>query len=601
MGRHTRRSSLKKKIIFSILWVGLATGIFGFSLAYFIGKFSLTQVIGANFKKLAEVTSDNIESTIQLRMEEAKLIASSNAIQTTVEDSNAFYEGSTDEEVRQRLLEVEDRWVNAQGVNAYLLEVLNNRATTYLEQFSYKGSVKRTPLLMYVTNERGAVVAATQKPTHYYYGETPWWKLTFLKGKGRFYISDLVNNPDAKTKTIRLSAPVKKGERAIGVLTILYDEDTFFYTVKTSKIGKTDLTMIASSDGKLLYSPKPFPGLIDLPKELTSSIFSDHPGWSTTLKDIRFPGKEAITGFAPIPVTFSLGGENFGGKKWYVFTSQDPKETYAPIYTLLQWMIFIGLAGSGVLGFLGFVAAKRIVKPIEELQRGAERIGEGDLNYRIHLETGDEIQDLANKFNEMTYKVKLAHIGLEEQVKERTKELEKQKKELFVLYSIASALNKSLHLDEMLQETLKRLLELTDADSGLFWLSSDLKGENFSVAATRDLRPDLPKYGNLLKFIDHVGTIILKSGSFWSSENLSVDERVCNLPFWDFSFMSTMGIPLVSKGKVLGVCYLFFRNIHALTTKETNLLSSLGTQMGISIEHSHLFAKHILKQIEDEN
>ncbi len=384
------------------------------------------------------------------------------------------------------------------------------------------------------------------------------------------------------------------------MVTLVYDVENFLGTISTSKIGKTDLAMIASSDGQLLFSPSPDTFPKSLSKGLARTIISDRPGWSTTTEDLRYSGEDAITGFAPVLITFNLGPENFGGKNWHVFTSQDPKETYAPMVTLIQWLVFIGIAGAGVLGFLGFVAANRIVKPLEVLQRGTERIGEGDLSYRIHLETGDEIEDLAKKFNEMTYKVKLAHIGLEEQVKERTKELEQQKKELFVLYSIASALNKSLHLDEILQETLKRLLELTNADAGLVWLSNENKGGQFSIVASRDLRPDLPQNENLVKFVDHVGHIILKSGALWTSENLSSDERVSNLSFWDIGFMSVMGIPLISKGKVLGVCYLLHKNIHAPTSKETNLLSTIGTQIGISIEHSMLFAKHLFKQIEDE-
>lgn len=600
MGKHTQRTGLKKKIIFSILWVGLATGLIGLSLAYFSGKYFLSRVIGSNFKKFAQVTSDNIENTIRLRIEEGHLLASSHAVLVTVEDSNSFYEGSTEEEIHQRLLEVEERWVYAQGVNAHLLEVLNNLATTYLTQFSEKNRESGGPLLLFATNERGAVVAATQKTSHYYFGEEKWWQQAFQKGEGRLYISDLEESEDRSGRTLIIATPIQKGGRSIGVVTMIYDVASFLGTATASKIGKTDLTLIAGSDGNLIFNPASPGETQPLPKALTQIIQSGGSGWASTNDDPRYPGQEAITGFAPVSITFKLGEGNFGGKNWTVFTSQDPQETFAPVYTLLQWMVFIGLLGSGVLGFLGFVAARRIVKPIEELQRGTERIGEGDLNYRIHLETHDEIEDLANKFNEMTYKVKLAHIGLEEQVKERTKELEQQKKELFVLYSIASALNKSLHLDEILQETLKRLLELTHADAGLVWLSTDEKGGKFSLAATRDLRPDLPQNENLLKLVDHVGHVILKSGSFWTSENLSSDERVSDLPFWDIGFMSVSGIPLISKGKVLGVCYLLHKNIHALTSKETILLSTIGTQIGIAIEHSLLFAKHLFKQIEDE-
>lgn len=45
---------------------------------------------------------------------------------------------------------------------------------------------------------------------------------------------------------------------------------------------------------------------------------------------------------------------------------------------------------------------KSIVKPISVLSEGAKKIGEGDLYYKIDLDTNDELSDLADSFNNMT-------------------------------------------------------------------------------------------------------------------------------------------------------------------------------------------------------
>ena len=52
-----------------------------------------------------------------------------------------------------------------------------------------------------------------------------------------------------------------------------------------------------------------------------------------------------------------------------------------------------------------------------------EQIGRGDLNARIEIKTGDEIEILADEFNRMAANLKEAYTGLEQKVVERTREL----------------------------------------------------------------------------------------------------------------------------------------------------------------------------------
>lgn len=81
--------------------------------------------------------------------------------------------------------------------------------------------------------------------------------------------------------------------------------------------------------------------------------------------------------------------------------------------------------------YISFYLTKRITNPLEKLREGAIIIGKGNLDYRIEIKTGDEIQKLAETFNKMTEDlkrsleiIKEAKITLEIKVKARTKELE---------------------------------------------------------------------------------------------------------------------------------------------------------------------------------
>ncbi|MDH3280439.1 MAG: ATP-binding protein [Gammaproteobacteria bacterium] len=108
---------------------------------------------------------------------------------------------------------------------------------------------------------------------------------------------------------------------------------------------------------------------------------------------------------------------------WTVFVEQDAQEAFAPLYT--------SMARTGVLMLLGLVLALgasailagRMVRPIRALQEGAARFGAGQLEQRIDMHTGDELDALASEFNHMAARLREAYTGLEQKVAKRTEEL----------------------------------------------------------------------------------------------------------------------------------------------------------------------------------
>jgi adenylate cyclase len=76
--------------------------------------------------------------------------------------------------------------------------------------------------------------------------------------------------------------------------------------------------------------------------------------------------------------------------------------------------------------------AGRMVGPIQALRAGAERIGGGDLSQRIRIKTGDELEALADQFNDMAGRLQESYAGLEQKVEERTREVEEKSRQLEV-------------------------------------------------------------------------------------------------------------------------------------------------------------------------
>jgi signal transduction histidine kinase len=70
--------------------------------------------------------------------------------------------------------------------------------------------------------------------------------------------------------------------------------------------------------------------------------------------------------------------------------------------------------------------ARIISRPIHILNYGSKRIGNGELDYRLNIKTGDEIEQLADEFNRMAAKLEVNYATLEQKVVERTESLQNE-------------------------------------------------------------------------------------------------------------------------------------------------------------------------------
>jgi signal transduction histidine kinase len=115
---------------------------------------------------------------------------------------------------------------------------------------------------------------------------------------------------------------------------------------------------------------------------------------------------------------------------WAVFVERTAEEAYAPLYSSLLRTAVLLLLGLGVAVVASLVISRRVVRPVEQLRQGAARIGAGSLDYRIAIQTGDELEALATEFNRMTAQLQESYADLEQKVDLRTQELQTKNEEL---------------------------------------------------------------------------------------------------------------------------------------------------------------------------
>ena len=85
------------------------------------------------------------------------------------------------------------------------------------------------------------------------------------------------------------------------------------------------------------------------------------------------------------------------------------------------------IAGGMIFGFLmTLLFSVWLVSPISQLAEGMSRVAEGDLNYKVRIESADELGKLARAFNQMVRAVKERDHRLREMTANRLTQVEKQ-------------------------------------------------------------------------------------------------------------------------------------------------------------------------------
>jgi signal transduction histidine kinase len=196
------------------------------------------------------------------------------------------------------------------------------------------------------------------------------------------------------------------------------------------RVGDSGYAYVVDVDGALIAYRDPAPILArENPVRTNAGLRAHLQSTDAASEYTGLNGSADIGAHAPIEPTH-----------WVVVVETPLAEANALLYRALALIAVLLVTGVTISAFLARYLATRLLDPVELLREGAALIGQGHLDHRIVVETGDEIEELAAEFNRMTQNLRRARTELEDwaremerRVQERTEQVIEQKERLAVL------------------------------------------------------------------------------------------------------------------------------------------------------------------------
>jgi signal transduction histidine kinase/HAMP domain-containing protein len=296
-------------------------------------------------------------------------------------------------------------------------------------------------------------------------------------------------------------------------------------------------------------------------------------------------GHKVLTAYAPV---------NPPG--WFVFVETPVEEAYAPLYRSILRTGYVLLGALALALIAGMFLAGRMMVPIQALRAGAARIGGGDLGQRILIKSGDEIEALANQFNDMAGKLQESYAGLEMKVEQRTAELSESLEQQTATSEVLKVISSSPgDLEPVFEAILSNATRLCDAKFGTLWLAKD---DGFQVAATHRLPPT---YGEQMQpgFAIHPGPTVPITRAVSARETVHITDLRQDVAYLRNEpvprdgvklggIRTLMLVPMLREREVPGVFAIYRQEVRPFTDKQIALVQNFTNQAVIAIENARL-------------
>ena len=298
-------------------------------------------------------------------------------------------------------------------------------------------------------------------------------------------------------------------------------------------------------------------------------------------------GRRVLTANAPID---PLG--------WLVFVELPTDEAYAPLYTTLERSGLVLLSALILAVLAGMLLARRMVVPIHALRSGAARIGRGDLGQRIAIKTGDELEALADQFNDMAVRLQESYADLEKRVEARTKELSELLDQQTATSEVLRAISRSPgDLTPIFETLLANATRICEANFGILYR---FDGDVFRAEAVMGAGPEYVNHlrhepprpdpknalGRLLqtKLPVHVCDV-------WAEPAYAERELARGSTIEIAGARTLLAVPMLKEEDLIGSIAIYREEVRPFTDKQIELLSSLASQAVIAIENVRLLTE----------
>ena len=172
--------------------------------------------------------------------------------------------------------------------------------------------------------------------------------------------------------------------------------------------------------------------------------------------------------------------------------------------------------------------------------------------------------------------------------KRAEEEVWRYNEELTALNAIAIMVNSSLDLQQILDQTLDKVLEITKMEIGSLYLT-DPQTEELVLSTYKGVSKEFADQVRTFKFGESIVGLAAQSGKPIVADDLTGDPRVTTTLVSGEGIRSLAAIPMKSKNKVQGMINMASYTCHSFTNEEIDFYTAIANQIGVAIENARLY------------
>ncbi|MDP2743499.1 MAG: GAF domain-containing protein [Dehalococcoidia bacterium] len=169
-------------------------------------------------------------------------------------------------------------------------------------------------------------------------------------------------------------------------------------------------------------------------------------------------------------------------------------------------------------------------------------------------------------------------------------DLVRRNRELAALNRISGAVSSSLNLNEVMVAAVDSVMDLMESEAGEVWLL-DETGKELAMALHRGLFAESFRQIERFRVGEGFPGRVALTGEPMVTQNMSEEAHYLRQSVKDQNFRFFACLPLKSRGRVVGTIDIASRQERELSSSDLQLLSSIGSQIGVAIENAALHQK----------
>ncbi len=400
---------------------------------------------GRSLQSMASFLATTIDYNLSKEVEKLGDWLELSPLISFVSAASAAAAPQTDTELAAAAADLDRQWPQLTATSPAVAALLTNELAQALRQLQ-----RVNPLFaeILVTDNRGRLIAATQKTTDFWQADEIWWQRARLVRSGRVYLEGIHYDESARVYSVDVCLPVvaQAGAAAapVGILKAVLNSSPLFSSLPGALAEPGPSRQVINAEGDVLFElysrmARRIHGRIDA--TAAGPLTRPWAGWTTTTlaDDTR-----ELVGHAPIHPGSPLVDPHVpsGFTPLFVIVHDDIRTVLAPVRRQILLLAASGIGLILVFTWAGYyIATRKIIGPIEVLRGAAMSLSQSArvagpespelpepasphaqrvLAELQRITTRDEIEDLARDFGAMSRRVLSYHEQLEEEIAAQT-------------------------------------------------------------------------------------------------------------------------------------------------------------------------------------